>query len=58
MGPILFEPIRKTVRKRVRMIPVDDIRIERSELGEQAGVLGGIALAVKKGLIEDRDRSR
>jgi len=58
MGSILFDPIRKVVRERVRMMPVDDIRIEPSKLGEQAGVLGGIALAVKKGLTENRDQRK
>ena len=39
------------MRNRVHMIPVDDIRIEPSQLGEKAGVLGTIALAQKGGLI-------
>jgi hypothetical protein len=30
------------------MLPVDDIRIEPSQLGEEAGVLGAIALAAQK----------
>jgi hypothetical protein len=28
---------------------VDDVRIERSQLGERAGVMGGIALALNRG---------
>jgi len=51
IGPLLFDTVKQTVQSRVRMFPVDDIRIERSLLGEKAGMLGGIALAVKGGLI-------
>lgn len=51
IGDILFDLVRDAVRKRVHMIPVDDIRIEPSQLGEKAGVLGTIALAEKGGLI-------
>jgi glucokinase len=51
IGAILIDPIRETIRRRVHMIPADDIRIERSQLGESAGVLGAIALAEKGGLI-------
>jgi hypothetical protein len=35
------------------MVPVDDVPIELSLLADQAGALGGIALAMKRGLIED-----
>ena len=45
MGAILMDRVRESVRKRVRMIPADQIRIERSQLGEKAGLLGAIALA-------------
>jgi glucokinase len=47
MGEILLEPLRSAVRRRVRMIPTDDLRIEQSTLGNRAGVLGGVALAVR-----------
>ncbi len=50
MGELLFDPVRKTVEKRVKMFPVSDIRIELSALGDRAGVLGAIALAVQGGL--------
>lgn len=53
IGPLLFETVERTVRDRVRMIPVDDLRIERSKLGPMAGTLGGIALAMKGGLVEE-----
>ena len=51
MGPLLFDTVRQTVRERVRMFPVDDIRIERSMLGDRAGLYGGIALARQGGLL-------
>jgi glucokinase len=46
MGDILLEPLRTAVRRRVRMLPTADLRIERSLLGDRAGLLGGIALAM------------
>ena len=42
----LVEPIRATLQANVRMFPADDIRIERSTLGNEAGMLGGIAAAL------------
>jgi glucokinase len=51
IGPLLFDTVRETMQSRVRMFPVDDIRIEPSMLGEKAGMLGGVALAMKRGLI-------
>ena len=49
VGHLLFETVRQTVRERVGMFPVDDIRIEPSLLGDNAGIMGGIALAMKGG---------
>jgi glucokinase len=49
MGDLLFDAVRATLRARVGMFPVDDVRIERSQLGERAGVMGGIALALNRG---------
>ncbi|MBM4081411.1 MAG: ROK family protein, partial [Planctomycetes bacterium] len=51
IGDLIFETVRKTVRERVKMFPTDDIRIEPSLLGDKAGMLGGIALAMKGGLL-------
>ena len=50
IGDLLFDTVRKSVREHVRMFPVDDIGIEPSLLGDKAGVLGGVALAMKGGL--------
>jgi hypothetical protein len=52
IGPLLFDTVRETVRDRVRMFPTDGVEIKPSMLGEKAGVLGGVALAMKDGLIE------
>lgn len=49
IGELLFQTVRETVQKRVRMFPPDDVAIRPSELGENAGALGAIALAMKKG---------
>jgi glucokinase len=52
LGEILLERIRTDVRCRVgHLFPADDIRIEPSQLGAKAGVLGAIALA-SRGLPE------
>jgi glucokinase len=50
IGPLLFDTVRDVVRRRVRMFPPDDVRIEPSLLGEKAGLLGGVTLAARGGL--------
>jgi glucokinase len=45
MGDLLLNKVRQIVRERVGMFPTDDVQIERSLLGDQAGLLGAIALA-------------
>jgi len=57
MGPLLLDTVRETVHNRVRMFPVDDVQIDRSLLGDKAGLLGGIALAAERGLgdLHERD---
>ncbi len=49
IGDLLFDTVRQTVRQRVRMFPTNDIGIKPSLLGNDAGALGGIALAMKGG---------
>lgn len=49
IGHLLFDAVRQTVRERVGMFPVDDIRIRPSLLGDRAGIMGGVALATKGG---------
>ena len=53
MGPLLFDTVRQTLRERVGMLPTDEIAIKPSMLGDRAGALGGIALAMKGGLRSD-----
>ena len=50
LGDLLTVPMRETIASRVRMIPTKDLRIERSVLGDKAGLMGGIALAQRGGL--------
>jgi predicted NBD/HSP70 family sugar kinase len=48
LDDLLLEPVRRIVKERVRMFPVDDVTIERSLLEDRAGLLGGIALAASR----------
>jgi len=45
IGDLLLASIRDEIHRRVGMFPTEDIRVEQSLLGEQAGVLGAVALA-------------
>lgn len=49
-GALLLEPMRATVRARVGMFPAETVRLEISQLGDRAGLLGGIALALRGGV--------
>jgi len=53
IGDLLFDTVRQTVRDCVGMFPTDGVTILPSALGENAGALGGIALAMKGGLLGD-----
>jgi glucokinase len=50
MGSPLLDAVRLGVRQRVRMVPTEGLRIERSLLGDRAGVLGAVALAAQGGI--------
>ena len=39
-GDLLLEPIRRFVRQRVHLAPVDQVEIVLASLGEKAGLLG------------------
>ncbi len=45
IGPLLVDTVRQAIRDRVGMFPTDNVRVEPSKLGEQAGIMGAIALA-------------
>lgn len=49
VGALLTDTVRQTLRERVGMFPVDGIRVERSALGDRAGLLGAVALAAQGG---------
>jgi len=44
-GEILVRAVREEIHDRVGMFPTTDVRVEQSLLGEQAGLLGALALA-------------
>jgi predicted NBD/HSP70 family sugar kinase len=48
VGPLLIDTVRREVRERVRLFPVDKVRIESSALQEKASLWGGIALAIAR----------
>jgi glucokinase len=52
IGALLIDTVDATMRSRVGMFPPDDVQIKLSLLGDKAGLLGGIALAMRKGLVE------
>jgi glucokinase len=39
-GELLLDPIRRTLRERVHIMPVEQVEVVRSELGDNAGVIG------------------
>lgn len=39
-GELLLEPIRRTVRARVKIMPVEQVEVVASQLGDNAGVIG------------------
>ena len=49
IGDLLFDAVRATVARRIGMFPTDGVRIEPSQLGDKAGVLGAVALAIQGG---------
>ncbi|MGC6448519.1 MAG: ROK family protein [Rubripirellula sp.] len=47
MDELILEPVRRTIRDRVSMVPTDAIRVEKSQVGERAGLFGTLALAAE-----------
>jgi glucokinase len=47
-GELLLEPIRRTVRERVTVMPVNQVEVVRSQLGDNAGVIGTACWVVKE----------
>ncbi|MFK8113117.1 MAG: ROK family protein [Rubripirellula sp.] len=50
IGNLLTDEVRTVIRQRVGMFPTNDVRVERSKLGDQAGLIGAVALATKANL--------
>jgi glucokinase len=49
-GDLLFDTVRRTVRERAMAQLADDVEIIPAELGEQAGIVGTVHLALERGL--------
>lgn len=47
LGERLAGPVREEIRSRVGMFPTDDVTVECSRLGAQAGIRGAVALAME-----------
>lgn len=47
-GDLLLDPIRRTLRERVTVMPVDQVEVVRSQLGNNAGVIGVACWAAKQ----------
>ena len=39
-GDLLLEPVQRTIKERVRIMPVDQVEVVLSQLGDNAGVIG------------------
>jgi glucokinase len=46
-GDLLFEPMRRTLRDRVHVMPVDQVEVVQAQLGNNAGVIGVACWAVE-----------
>lgn len=47
-GHLLLEPMRRTLRERVTVMPVDQVEVVQSQLGNNAGVIGVACWAARK----------
>jgi len=47
-GDLLLDPIRRTLRERVTVMPVDQVEVVQSRLGNNAGVIGVACWAAKQ----------
>ena len=47
-GDLLLEPIRRTLRERVSVMPIEQVEVVRSQLGNNAGVIGVACWASNK----------
>ncbi|NLF31611.1 MAG: ROK family protein [Planctomycetes bacterium] len=49
IGPMYIDTVERTMRGAIGMFPTDGVRVEKSALGVQAGILGAVALAAAGG---------
>jgi glucokinase len=47
-GDLLLEPIRRTLRERVSVMPVEQVEVVQSQLGDDAGVIGVACWAARE----------
>jgi glucokinase len=47
-GDLLLDPIRRTIKERVHVVPVDQVEVVPASLGNNAGVIGVAAWAGEK----------
>src|SRR5215207_158824 len=47
-GELLLAPMRRTLRERVTVMPIDQVEVVRSQLGNRAGVIGVACLAADR----------
>jgi glucokinase len=47
-GDLLLEPIRRTIKKRVFIMPLDEVEVALAELGGNAGIIGAAAYAASQ----------
>lgn len=45
LGDVLLQPVRDVIKSRVKMLPTENVEVKCSQLGDQAGLMGAIALA-------------
>jgi glucokinase len=48
IGEPILEPIRKTIRERVTIMPVEQVEVVQAELGDDAGVIGAALWAASQ----------
>jgi glucokinase len=48
-GEFLFAPLRREVRRRVRLVAVESVPILPAALGPDVGILGAAAVALESG---------
>jgi glucokinase len=47
-GDLLLDPIRRTIKKRVFIMPLDEVEVALAELGGNAGIIGAAAFAASQ----------